>query len=893
LTDLVAMPTFYDESVGKNPEAPSGMKYILSGQDVDLNAPLGGKAKSLVILKRIGAPVPDWFVVSPAAFFDSLSSDQKEDFASRIFPTMELLPEVLTEIHQAMSVLCPEQQQVAVRSSALEEDGIHHSFAGQFSSFLCVPSDQVVQKIIEVWRSGFTEQAMAYRKQIGMGGIPIPPAVLIQRMVHASAAGVAFGADPVTGDPTSVIISAVKGLGDVLVSGECNAETVSVDSDNNVQRIETPGTAACLDEAKIRLIAQWVRYLSKRLGYPQDVEWALVNNTIHILQTRPITTLLQREPNEYFYYWDNDNIDSWPGVTTPLTFSFLRPMFAAKFEYLSRVLGAPEAQIVANQPVFQRSIGLIQGRVYYSVTALEQIWGAIPWFKRYRAQFECLMGQPDSYSNVHGSPPPPERWFQFIQSHIPIALSLGQLAKHYLHWPKRVEQFFKETRQALSATTVLLEKMTIDQLVLQYRQLEPTLLMLWSVPSVNNFMATFFYALLGSCTKHWCGDSDEAMGNDLLHQEGAILSAEPIRELKELARFLLKTPDLADVLCQESLENIEQAIREAPEFHYRYQQYLQRYGERCYENLKLESPNLVDMPLSVFRSIGHLAKRLAQNPWIPEFGRREHTESQVQKMLAGHPIRKRLFAWVLQHARQHIRDRENMRFMQSLVIGRLKTLFKHLGERFKTLDLLDSAEDIFYLELQEVLGYVEGTTTCQNLGALAVLRKAEFEAFQMKGPLPECFETRSSSCLGDITSIFYGNEVVRLQAKTDETPSSEANAQHADVEDKNAFVGLSCCSGTVSGHVRIVGPASIDLVGGEILVAAHGDPGLVMLFPMIAGLLLENGNPLSHLAIVAREMGVPTISSIPNITRFLRDGDWVQMDGRTGLIQRIRPEADS
>ncbi len=106
--------------------------------------------------------------------------------------------------------------------------------------------------------------------------------------------------------------------------------------------------------------------------------------------------------------------------------------------------------------------------------------------------------------------------------------------------------------------------------------------------------------------------------------------------------------------------------------------------------------------------------------------------------------------------------------------------------------------------------------------------------------------------------------------------------------------GLGCSPGIVRGPVRVVtDPTTADLEQRAILVAEHTDPGWIMVFPSARGVLVERGSLLSHAAIVARELGIPAIVSLPGVTRWLRDGDWVEMDGSTGIVRRISPPEGS
>jgi pyruvate,water dikinase len=229
---------------------------------------------------------------------------------------------------------------------------------------------------------------------------------------------------------------------------------------------------------------------------------------------------------------------------------------------------------------------------------------------------------------------------------------------------------------------------------------------------------------------------------------------------------------------------------------------------------------------------------------------------------------------VLKHARARVRDRENLRFERTRLFGRVRRLFLEIGRRLCADGHLAEPRDVFWLEVDEVLGFVEGTGTTRSLGALAALRREEFERYRGGLPAPaERFETRGA--------VHQGNEF--------SAPAVAAVAEGDTLKAEGEMLkGIGCCPGQVRAPVRVVvDPKAARLQGGEILVAERTDPGWIMLFPVCSGLLVERGSLLSHSAIVAREMGIPAIVSIPGVMRWARDGDWVEMDGASGVVRRI------
>src|SRR5262249_30666203 len=265
---------------------------------------------------------------------------------------------------------------------ALDEDSAGRSFAGQLESYLSVPCTAVAEKAAAVWRSGFSERVLAYRSGKEKGPVSQPaPAVVIQRMLNAQCAGVAFTADPVSGRRGVVVISAVLGLGSVLVSGETDADLYEIDRNGNIVRTVAARKSCAahnssaaeqntrvLSDEQAREIAVLARQVARRMGREQDIEWAIESGKIYVLQTRPITTLRDLpDPDAARSVWDNSNItESYSGVTTPLTFSFALAAYESVYRELCRILKVSEGKIAAHEQILRNMLGLIRGRVYYN-----------------------------------------------------------------------------------------------------------------------------------------------------------------------------------------------------------------------------------------------------------------------------------------------------------------------------------------------------------------------------------------------------------------------------------------------------------------------------------------------------------------------------------------------
>ena len=882
------------------------MKYILDETaEIDLSR-FGGKAAALGHLAAAKLPIPAWFVIDPEAFNVSVTKprlrklEKCADAAEIQSILAELTPSkvLLRELEQALKRLAPQGERLAVRSSAVDEDSAAHSFAGQLESYLYVPAEEVAARVLDVWRSGFTERVLTYRIEAGLPALPPAPAVLVQRMVASDHAGVAFAADPVTGRRDVAVVSAVHGLGTALVSGDADADTWRVDAGGNVigREIADKRTLHRFDpdapdylrvddvsgdmatqpvffDAEVLRIAKLARAASEHFGRPQDIEWAVEQGRLYLLQSRPITALndlpdLSGERN----LWDNSNIaESYGGITTPLTFSFARRAYESVYREFCRILRVPESVIQDNDTTFRRMLGLINGRVYYNLLSWYRVLALLPGFTVNRKFMEQMMGVkeglPEDIVRELSAGGAADRLRDALRLGGTI---VGLIANHFL-LPRKITRFYARLQDALD-TEVQLEAMNATDLAAHYHGLERRLLTRWDAPLINDFFAMIFYGVLRKLGASWCNDSDESLQNDLLAGEGGMISAEPAQRVRQMAELIREDRDFYHLLIDGSLEEIEAAIPHRADFQLSYLNYLDKFGDRCLDELKLESATLHDDPLLLLRSIGQFARRLRKHEPTAagevEAQIRADAEKRVAEALGNKPVKRTVFHWVLKHARARVRDRENLRFERTRLFGRVRRVFVELGERLYAVDRLDEPRDVFYLEVDEVLGFIEGTTSTTDLKALVALRKAEFARFAEADAPADRFET--------FGMVHQGN---RFRASEEAAPVTEGDLK-----------GIGCCPGVVRGPVRVItDPRNARLHAGEILVAERTDPGWIMLFPAASGILVERGSLLSHSAIVAREMGIPAVVSVPGITRALKTGDWVEFDGSSGVICRIEP----
>lgn len=306
------------------------MDYITQLTDATDPAMVGGKAANLSRLLKTGISVPPGFAITTQAFNEIMGSEavgplvdrtiaaiekganieELELLANNIRRTMQdtgLQEAFTSQLIDAFRSL--RATSVAVRSSATEEDGMTAAWAGQLETYLYINSEAALcSAVIDCWASLYSPRALTYRLSRGMLHTPVAVAVLVQFMIVAEKSGVVFTADPITNDPDTIVVEAVWGDCEQLVSGEVTPDsyrfgkqsdllTSAVIATQTTCRSQGQQFQLSADRAKGRKLndgelLQLSRLCSRAeecFGRPQDIEWAYASGTCYLLQARPIT----------------------------------------------------------------------------------------------------------------------------------------------------------------------------------------------------------------------------------------------------------------------------------------------------------------------------------------------------------------------------------------------------------------------------------------------------------------------------------------------------------------------------------------------------------------------------------------------------------------------------
>ena len=785
----------------------------------------------------------------------------------------------------------------AVRSSMVGEDSEAHSFAGQLDSFLFQGDSDVPKAVAQCWGSAFSPHALLYRVNAGLEGLP-EVAVVIQRMLSGDASGVAFTAHPVTGRRDHCLISGAWGQGEGVVSGICDTDEYVwdhagredsariADKDIAVMPDPTgaPGTVEtevpeakrkerCLNSDQLAELGHELVRLQDYFGAPMDIEWTVEKGKLYILQARPITSLPpEPDTSAPVIVFDNSNIqESYCGVTTPLTFSFAQGAYASVYEQTMRVLGLPQETIRAHDDMLQNLLGLVAGRVYYNINNWYRGLLLLPSFGQNKADMERMMGLEEPVDFVTGESlsfgQKLKRMPRVFGTLVRLLRHFGRLKREVPAWIERFEQSYSRLdREGLSEASY-------SQLMEALDQIDRDMLHDWHTPIINDFYVMMAVGKLRRALEKAGVEDPDDLVNRLLSGEEDIESTQPVRQLMAIATAIRKDEGARKVLAHcdparavDELSAYDQGLAQL------FDTYIERYGDRCMGELKLETITLREDTTFIGQVLVGYVDR---EDLVPEklSEREKAMRAEAEQTMAGAmgwwSLRKAHKA--LKSARAAVKNRESMRLARTRMFGLYRDVYQNLGRHLQQSGALNDARDIFYLSTHEIRDYYEGRAVTSALGPVAEARKLEYQAFE---------------------AIDVPHRIVAPSPVYQNMPSQEVEVAEAD---KNARVlhGIGCYPGIVEAEVKVIRSPQDELnLNGRILTAIRTDPGWAPLFPTCSAILIERGSTLSHSAVVARELGIPAVVGVKHLLSIVEDGERVRIDGEQGMATRLDvPEA--
>lgn len=825
------------------------LKQVRAG-DVSL---AGGKGVSLGEMTAAGFPVPPGFVVLTDAFELFLNQNN-------IAKTAELdpgkdckdmcVPEVVEiAVREAFERLGAER--VAVRSSATAEDGANAAWAGQLDSYLDTTAENLLENLKKCWLSLLAPRAIAYSSKHDAGE-NISMGVVIQQMVPAQAAGVAFTAHPVTGDTARIIVEADSGLGEDLVSGRVTPDNYVIEKTNlQISKKTAAGDAQLLSDSEIKHLAHLIARIEAHFGFPVDVEWAKAGRDFFIVQSRPITALAYATFNESAEtVYSNMNIaEVLPGVIPPLSTDMILHIIGPA---IIKLLNLPENTELART---------IKGRLYFNVTnlkaALVQLSGSED------IDITALLGGGQSMPLALGRVPllKKVKLAGFGAKAFFIALSAH---RKYSRFAEEVDRTTAELLHLLESTNDPMPLLALkDKALEQTEKLAARSLMMNAFPFS-------FYVIFSAVAKRWLNSNGDNRAHALLSTGGYGL--QEIEALTDLwsVRSLIKLRRELEIRFQAS-QNVAEALavlESDSEVWAAYQRFIEDHGHRCANELNFSVPRWREEPSFIVNILKSYL--LAADSNDPKNKRQKLASDQVKLLAAAQD---ELPGWkiyllnkLLALAVDGQRKRENTKSEVIKLLVPLRAILLKIGRQLAASGLVDLPEDIFMLSLEELNGLARKRAWSRDYFAAMRARKNEYKGYEAIDLPP---------IIRDADNPFRGD--------------SRGSSKPESAGKNSSLAGIAVSRGRVEGIARVV--ASLNdiaaLVPGDILVTDHTDPGWTPVFPIVKGLITNTGGLISHAAIVAREYGLPAVVNVADATKTIADGQKILLDAEAGIVHLL------
>jgi len=754
-----------------------------------------GKAHSLIKLKKGEFNVPPFFVC------DITWSEES----------------ILSKIESNL----PNSKYFAVRSSADNEDSKDTSFAGYFYTAIGVEKQDVFAEVLKVQKS--------YGETKG--------SVIIQEFIDSDVAGVMFTK---VGE-NMVVINATTGLCQSVVSGkECDEylfkkngslvnKTIPIEKSTLLFKdgkiISEKSKKESLNEPKIEQLIKLGAEIHSFFDSPQDIEWCFKNDTLYVLQSRPITRDFKVGKEEYF---DSANIaESYSGIVLPLTCSFAKMVYEQVYKDLLRMSGVSRKKIEQHSKVFENLLGFFYGRMYYNMNNWYRMAEFVPGYNRNKKNFELMIT-----SNIKQDVETIIKLSIIFKIFYPLIVSIKvvMFGITSARFKLGVERHLRTLRNREFDRLGYLESITL------FENLNKNLLRRWYITLENDFFVMTYLGIL-----------KKILEEDILQRVITFPSkaTEQVNALASLSKQMSDVNELWQAIESDDVSkfNIELALNK--KISSALDLYLHSFGGRFANELKLESIGVDEDTKKLFAVL-----RAYQN-YTPK----EHiTQSDFTL-----PFFKKIFVkMVVSKFRKYASRREVFRLLRSNTFSMARRLFRHMGVLLTNKGVIENPDDIFYLQMEEIIDPMAEMN--YRLTEVVKKRKEEYVSYSNILP-PSHFST-----INNHPPLIKTSDVIKQQT----------------------IYARPASTGVVKGKVKVFKdfymPEQIDF---DILVTSHTDPGWTSLIALSKGLIIEHGGVLSHASIVARELGIPAVIGATNIVDTLTDYQMVEIDGSTGIIKLL------
>ena len=897
---------------------------------------IGGKGRSLAKMSNAGFNVPSGFHLTADAYRAFVAENNLQDqivslakpaldngwvtfepasaAIQKLITSCEISEAIASQLRQAYASLGSDPA-VAVRSSANAEDLPGLSFAGQQETYLNVKGGNALLKAVRnCWASLWTAQAISYRHENDIEQGSVAMAVVVQIMVPADVAGILFTANPATGERTEMIVNASFGLGEAVVGGQVTPDTFVVDRESkNVketmigpkeQMIVSDGEQgtkltdvkvadrdqSSLSDALLNDLVELALKVEKNYdGLPQDIEWAIVDGKISLLQSRPITNLppppLEVEwnpPEEIPALVRRQIVENIPDPTCELFDElYIRyslrwdrtkevSMYSTLHGFAFQIMGG--GGITGTKEEWRADIRSGREKVAASPEGMAQEKHDLDLFVSElsdddRAEFQKMADELNS-DNLPNAVTVPE-------SNDPTYTAFHKTFTNDNQHRDWRERAMPELEAATAKWAALDIAGASDATLMEgIRELTEAEGWYWSgngghtfgvAKSVDDQLQCFLRENLPdhnfTSGQFLSGFKSRIMqANDALFEIAKVLRAD-----EELNLLILATPAHRLMGELEARSDTKQILKDIDT-------YLQKYGHQGY-SLDFCEPTQQEDPSALFVTLKNMVRREDYDPKQHEQEanrKKEKALKDIGELLEG--LQCWQFRYRLWFANKYYPMREESCFVLGMAWPALRPMAAELGRRMVEVGTFKQPDDVYHMytaELEEAMKFRADNKAKPELGELAQERRELRERRKRLHPPGTCPPEASE---------MPGIAFKETQIKNDDS--------------SDTLMGIPVSPGTITAEASVImNPSEFsNMVPGSILICPMTSPAWTQLFAHAQGLVTDIGGILGHGSIVAREYGIPAVVGTGNGTQRIKHSQLIEVDGDSGTVKLLEEE---
>ena len=817
------------------------------------NGKLGNKGKFLLLMKQNGFNVPDGFVLDSDTYDETVRGKAEEIISQalenlnkdNIKETSNGLNELFDKIKlpektaDEIKSIVRSDKLYAVRSSGTKEDLDEFSFAGQYQTFLNTKPEDVEARVIDCYKSMFSEIILSYLVNRKIDTSELKMSVVVQEMVASDKSGICFTIDPVTGNDKTMLIEVSEGLGEDIVSGKTVPEQYHYNWYEN-KETDRKADNKLISEAKVEEYAKVFARIQQQFGYPCDIEFAIKDDELFILQSRRITKLNYSGINDV---WTTADFKDG-GVSATVCTPYMWSLYEYIWEYSLRVF-VVSTKILKDEQLPKKLGEMYYGRCYWNLSAVKKTMEQIVGYKEREFDNEYgIVGDYEGDGKITGATP--KVLFHMIPIIIEQTKVLNDRKKNSERYKQELLDLYYEYKKNLDEGTI--EDITKEF----FRITHETYLRSETTYFHQIFINTIHQSLYKDSLLKYVSESEYL---SLLASIDNISHLLPFYDMWDITRKIRSDEEAAkywkDTDALDIAKDLDSGKFELPLV----RKLIDDYGYHSDKELDITYPCYYEEPHVMISMVKDMA--LLDDSYSPEKDKERgvavYTEilNNLKKNVSAGKYKK--IADKVANMRKMLWWREEFRDVSTRFYYMLRMYTIEYAKKLVSDGVLEKVEDVWFLKVGNLWDYIDGNKTKEDLNDLITRNKFYYNAYR--------------NYISD-NEIGHNFHVI----------SEAAN--------KNSIRGLGANNGKITGTARVIEDfTQIDrLQEGDILVTRFTDTGWTPKFAILSGIVTEYGGILCHAAIVSREYGIPAIVCCKDAMSKISDGQQITIDGSTGVV---------